>query len=234
MGSTPCWSPSCRHAAAPHRPGELSDFLDMSATVSEPTEITGGTLAYATRTAWASRSIPASSPTTARTAETTTVKGDTYHVRHPAKATAEASGASANPSASSPTRPARPAAPMPTSQHPHRKVIAAVHDVIRRHEVTYEEYNALKGWLISVGQDGEWPLVLTFESTRRRGGRRSVSRKREQGTIEDRTTSPARPPCQASAPCRCATAEPGTPLPSRARSPQSPASRCPERCWSCG
>ena len=30
----------------------------------------------------------------------------------------------------------------------------------RRHRVTYDEYNALKAWLINVGQDGEWPLFL--------------------------------------------------------------------------
>ena len=41
-----------------------------------------------------------------------------------------------------------------------REVIEAVHDTIRRHKVTYEEYNALKSWLISVGEDGEWPLFL--------------------------------------------------------------------------
>jgi catechol 1,2-dioxygenase len=40
------------------------------------------------------------------------------------------------------------------------EVLTAVHDVIRRHRLTYEEYDALKSWLISVGQDGEWPLFL--------------------------------------------------------------------------
>ena len=38
--------------------------------------------------------------------------------------------------------------------------LAALHDVIRRHKVTYAEYDALKAWLIQVGQDGEWPLFL--------------------------------------------------------------------------
>ncbi|MGD8201017.1 catechol 1,2-dioxygenase [Ornithinimicrobium sp. W1679] len=38
--------------------------------------------------------------------------------------------------------------------------LAAIHDVIRKHEVTYEEYDALKAWLIQVGEDGEWPLFL--------------------------------------------------------------------------
>ncbi|WP_432514739.1 catechol 1,2-dioxygenase [Kineococcus sp. SYSU DK001] len=40
------------------------------------------------------------------------------------------------------------------------ELITAAHDVIRRHGVTYDEYNALKAWLIRVGQDGEWPLFL--------------------------------------------------------------------------
>ena len=41
-----------------------------------------------------------------------------------------------------------------------REVLDAVHDTIRKHKVTYDEYNALKAWLINVGQDGEWPLFL--------------------------------------------------------------------------
>lgn len=41
-----------------------------------------------------------------------------------------------------------------------RSVLEAVHATIREHKVTYEEYNALKSWLISVGEDGEWPLFL--------------------------------------------------------------------------
>ena len=40
------------------------------------------------------------------------------------------------------------------------EVITAVHDVVRRHGVTYAEYDAVKSWLINVGQDGEWPLFL--------------------------------------------------------------------------
>jgi catechol 1,2-dioxygenase len=38
--------------------------------------------------------------------------------------------------------------------------LAALHDVIRKHNVTYSEYDALKGWLIQLGEDGEWPLFL--------------------------------------------------------------------------
>ena len=40
------------------------------------------------------------------------------------------------------------------------EVLTAVHDVIRRHKVTYDEYQAVKGWLIQVGEDGEWPLFM--------------------------------------------------------------------------
>jgi catechol 1,2-dioxygenase len=40
------------------------------------------------------------------------------------------------------------------------EVIGAVHETIRKHKVTYDEFNALKAWLISVGEDGEWPLFL--------------------------------------------------------------------------
>ncbi|MFB7090310.1 catechol 1,2-dioxygenase [Streptomyces sp. NPDC056296] len=40
------------------------------------------------------------------------------------------------------------------------ELLTAAHDIIRRHKVTYEEYNTLKTWLIQVGEDGEWPLFL--------------------------------------------------------------------------
>ena len=38
--------------------------------------------------------------------------------------------------------------------------IKAINDIAVEHQVTYEEYNALKAWLIKVGDDGEWPLFL--------------------------------------------------------------------------
>ena len=41
-----------------------------------------------------------------------------------------------------------------------RSVLEAVYETIRREKVTYNEYNALKAWLIQVGKDGEWPLFL--------------------------------------------------------------------------
>ena len=41
-----------------------------------------------------------------------------------------------------------------------REVTAAVHEIARRYEVSYAEYDALKSWLIQVGDDGEWPMFL--------------------------------------------------------------------------
>jgi catechol 1,2-dioxygenase len=41
-----------------------------------------------------------------------------------------------------------------------RDLLLAVHEVIRRHEVTYPEFQAAKGWMIAVGEGGEWPLFL--------------------------------------------------------------------------
>ena len=41
-----------------------------------------------------------------------------------------------------------------------RDLLSRIHDVIREHHVTYAEYQAVKQWLIEVGQSGEWPLFL--------------------------------------------------------------------------
>jgi catechol 1,2-dioxygenase len=41
-----------------------------------------------------------------------------------------------------------------------REVLEAVYATVRKHKVTYDEYNALKAWMIQVGHDGEWPLFL--------------------------------------------------------------------------
>ncbi|MGP4017520.1 catechol 1,2-dioxygenase [Saccharopolyspora sp. 5N708] len=38
--------------------------------------------------------------------------------------------------------------------------LAALREVVRKHELTYDEYNVFKAWLIQVGADGEWPLFL--------------------------------------------------------------------------
>lgn len=40
------------------------------------------------------------------------------------------------------------------------RLIKAINDTVIDEKVTYDEYNALKAWLIQVGEDGEWPLFL--------------------------------------------------------------------------
>ena len=40
------------------------------------------------------------------------------------------------------------------------KLIKAANDIVLEERVTYDEFNALKAWLIKVGEDGEWPLFL--------------------------------------------------------------------------
>ncbi|MDT7588497.1 MAG: catechol 1,2-dioxygenase [Pseudonocardiales bacterium] len=41
-----------------------------------------------------------------------------------------------------------------------RAVLTAVHDVIRDKDVSYSEFQAVKQWLMDVGEGGEWPLFL--------------------------------------------------------------------------
>ncbi|MFC5950306.1 catechol 1,2-dioxygenase [Pseudonocardia lutea] len=39
-------------------------------------------------------------------------------------------------------------------------LLAGIHDTIRTQAVTYDEFQAAKGFLIEVGEGGEWPLLL--------------------------------------------------------------------------
>lgn len=41
-----------------------------------------------------------------------------------------------------------------------REVLEAIHATVRKHKMTYDEFNAVKAWMIDVGTDGEWPLFL--------------------------------------------------------------------------
>lgn len=78
-------------------------------------------------------------------------------------------------------------------------VMTAVRDVMVKHDMTYADYDAVKSWLISVGEAGEWPLFLDvwFESTVEQLATRQ--RPGSKGTIlgpfylpnQTETTSPA-------------------------------------------
>lgn len=65
-----------------------------------------------------------------------------------------------------------------------REVLTAVYETIRTHQVTYDEYNALKAWLIQVGQDGEWPLFLDVWVEHVVEEVATAHRKGNKGTIE--------------------------------------------------
>ncbi|MEX0427992.1 catechol 1,2-dioxygenase [Nocardioides sp. DS6] len=65
-----------------------------------------------------------------------------------------------------------------------RRVLEALYDTIREEQVTYDEYNALKAWLIQVGQDGEWPLFLDVWVEHVVEEVATADRKGNKGTIE--------------------------------------------------
>jgi catechol 1,2-dioxygenase len=39
-------------------------------------------------------------------------------------------------------------------------VLSGIHAALREHQVTYPEFQAAKGWLMEVGETGEWPLFM--------------------------------------------------------------------------
>ena len=86
--------------------------------------------------------------------------------------------------------------------------------------MTYDEYNALKAWLIQVGQDGEWPLFLDVWVEHVVEEVASENREGNKGTIEGPYYVPDAPELAPSAPCRCATTRPAPRCCSRARSPR--------------
>jgi catechol 1,2-dioxygenase len=64
------------------------------------------------------------------------------------------------------------------------RAIQALNDIIVEEKVTYPEYNALKAWLIKVGEDGEWPLFLDVWLEHSVEEVASEHRKGSKGTIE--------------------------------------------------
>jgi catechol 1,2-dioxygenase len=93
-----------------------------------------------------------------------------------------------------------------------REVLEAVHATIRRHKVTYDEYNALKSWLISVGDDGEWPLFLDVWVEHVVEEVATEHREGNKGTIEGPYYVPEAPEQGARGTIPMREDEPGTPL----------------------
>jgi catechol 1,2-dioxygenase len=92
------------------------------------------------------------------------------------------------------------------------ELLAAAHDIIRRHKVTYAEYDVLKSWLIQVGEDGEWPLFLDVWLEHVVEEVANENREGSKGTIEGPYYIPDSPrlPAEAKLPMR--ETEEGTPL----------------------
>jgi len=93
-----------------------------------------------------------------------------------------------------------------------REVLDALHTTIRKHKVTYDEYNALKAWLISVGQDGEWPLFLDVWVEHVVEEVVNEDRGGSKGTIEGPYYAPGAPEFDGEGTLSMRDDEPGTPL----------------------
>jgi catechol 1,2-dioxygenase len=90
--------------------------------------------------------------------------------------------------------------------------LAALHEVIRKHKLTYAEYDALKAWLIRVGEDGEWPLFLDVFVEHVVEEVVNADRRGAVGTIEGPYYIPGAPEFRSEATLPMREDEPGTPL----------------------
>ena len=90
--------------------------------------------------------------------------------------------------------------------------IHALHEVIRKHGVTYAEYDALKAWLIRVGEDGEWPLFLDVWLEHVVEEVANADRKGTSGTIEGPYYIPGAPEFRSEATLPMRDDEKGTPF----------------------
>ena len=90
--------------------------------------------------------------------------------------------------------------------------ITALHEVIRKHGVTYAEYDALKAWLIRVGEDGEWPLFLDVWVEHVVEEVANADRQGAVGTIEGPYYIPGSPESRSEATLPVRDGEKGTPF----------------------
>lgn len=92
------------------------------------------------------------------------------------------------------------------------KAVKALNDIILEDRVTYDEYNALKAWLIKVGEDGEWPLFLDVWLEHSVEEVASSHRKGSKGTIEGPYYMAGSPDMGWNGTIPMRDDEPGTPL----------------------
>ena len=92
------------------------------------------------------------------------------------------------------------------------EVINSLADTIRRHKVNYDEFQAVKGWLIQVGLDGEWPLFMDVWVEHVVEEVATENRQGNKGAIEGPYYVPDSPELATPATLPMREDEPGTPL----------------------
>lgn len=92
------------------------------------------------------------------------------------------------------------------------RIIKAINDTVLDEKVTYDEYNAFKAWLISVGETGEWPLFLDVWVEHSVEEVANANRHGSKGTIEGPYYIPDAPSQHTPATLPMRDDEPGTPL----------------------
>ncbi|GAA5226509.1 catechol 1,2-dioxygenase [Paeniglutamicibacter antarcticus] len=92
------------------------------------------------------------------------------------------------------------------------KLIKAANDIVLEERVSYEEFNALKAWLIKVGEDGEWPLFLDVWVEHSVEDVATDHREGNKGSIEGPYYTPDAPEQASPATISMREDESGTPL----------------------
>ena len=92
------------------------------------------------------------------------------------------------------------------------RLIKSANDIVLEERVTYEEYNALKAWLIQVGEDGEWPLFLDVWLEHSVEEVATSHRKGNKGSIEGPYYVPNAPEHKSPATIDMRPDEKGTPM----------------------
>ncbi len=92
------------------------------------------------------------------------------------------------------------------------RVVKALVDTVMEEKVSYDEYNALKSWLIKVGEDGEWPLFLDVWIEHAVEEVANADREGSKGTIEGPYYVPGSPVLETPATLPMRDDEPGRPL----------------------
>ncbi|WGY03030.1 catechol 1,2-dioxygenase [Nocardioides sp. QY071] len=129
-------------------------------------------------------------------------------------ATAAASGASATERFHSDKSPFAAVAGTPPERVDRlaRRVLDAVYQTVRDEKVTYDEFNALKAWMINVGEDGEWPLFLDVWLEHVVEDVNTAHREGNKGSIEGPYYVPGAPEHGSKGTIEMREGESGTPL----------------------